>query len=1093
MTPGTVWPGLRVATFYELTDILNGLAVRFSERYGYKKVREIIQRAALLIASAFVLLQPCPLQGQDTPGVFRGRMIDSLGTPVPEVSVTARNVATGSEQNSRTGNDGRFEIAGAAPGVYEIEATLGGNSASLRQELRAGEEAATELVLGEEAAPQNPAQQGGDTASAASVQRIDSTQLSGLPLNGRSYNQLATLQAGVTETSSASASRRVGGGNLTVAGGRATSNNFLLDGTNIMDSGNQVPRSAAGVQLGSDAVYEVQVFSTYYGPEHGRGAGGVVNSISHSGTPEFHGTAFEYLRNSKLDARNFFDPEAEPPPFKRNQFGFTLTGPVRKDSTFFLMSFEGLRDRLSETQVDHYPDERARLGFPDADGNPTIAIHPAIPQYLTLYPLPNSTRLRNGIAENRATVFLPTNEVFFTTRVDHKISDRDSLFVRYTFDDASSFAAGSSSVYQTEANSRQQYVTLVGTHIFSLAALTALRVGYTRPTSHEDSVGAVETPPALYFIPGAPKFGNISVSGLSNFGPGNGHPAKNITNTFQIASDTLLQKGPHALKWGVQAHRYRWDSDSNHGIGGLWNFNSLESFLQGGPAGTSATAALPGSDKAHSYRQTLVGLYLQDTVTLRPNLQLSLGLRYEYTTLLYDRLRHTAYAPDPWHDSAAVLGPFLKDNPSGKDFAPRVGITWSPGNGGNTVIGVGFGLYSDPFLRYVLFGGRDASAPYYQRGTKTNFDSRSVFPNAAEAIQGEGFDVRAMDYSHPNQPMVLRYTASLQQQFPQDWRFQATYVGTRANHLYRGYDATLFPHPVRQSDGTLLFPPNLGSLNPAFSLGFGITSMDGQSFFNALQLSGGKRTGGGISVQGSYSFSHSVDDSSTPSGVSTQYGFERTLSRGLSDFDIRHRISFNYLYPLPIGGGRPWWNTGILSKAFGGWRIGGILSLRSGTPFTPTVSVRTPDYLFAATQPDLLAGQSNNPISGVSTGCLDPRSGLPAIEAGHPVGGPDLYFDPCSFAVPLPGTIGNTGRNTLIAPWVFNVDVSVQREFAVDSKRSLQFRAEIFNVPNRANFGQALSGVFSSTFPGRLNPTAGRINSTITTSRQIQFVLRFSF
>jgi len=181
-------------------------------------------------------------------------------------------------------------------------------------------------------APQTTGRANGNSSAAGAGQQIDESQLVGLPLNGRSYNQLATLQAGVTDTAGASASRGVGGGSLTIAGGRATSNNFLLDGTNIMDAQNRVPRSAAGVQLGSDAVFQVQVLSTYYGPEHGRGAGGVVNSITHSGTPEIHGTAFEYLRNSKLDARNFFDPGAEPPPFKRNQFGATLTGPVRQAS-----------------------------------------------------------------------------------------------------------------------------------------------------------------------------------------------------------------------------------------------------------------------------------------------------------------------------------------------------------------------------------------------------------------------------------------------------------------------------------------------------------------------------------------------------------------------------------------------------------------------------------------------------------------------------------------------------------------------------------------------------------------------------------------
>ena len=338
----------------------------------------------------------------------------------------------------------------------------------------------------------------------------------------------------------------------------------------------------------------------------------------------------------------------------------------------------------------------------------------------------------------------------------------------------------------------------------------------------------------------------------------------------------------------------------------------------------------------------------------------------------------------------------------------------------------------------------------------------------------------------------MRYTASLQQEISGDWRLRATYVGARGNHLFRGYEGVQFPFPIQQEDGSLFFPPNTPQVNPSFSE-FGYGGMDGQSFFNALQLSGGKRTGSGISVQASYGFSKSVDDASTPSQQSTQYGFDRTLARGLSNFDVRHRLSFNYLYPLPFGGGQRWWNSGIPAKAFGGWRIGGIVSLRSGTPFTATVSVRTPGYLFAATQPNLLPERSNNPVEGVSSGCANPRTDQPAVAAGHPLGGPELYFDPCSFSGPLPGTIGNAGRNTLIAPWVFNADVSVQREFTVDSKRRLQFRAEIFNVPNRANFGQALGGVFSGAYPGRPNPTAGRINETVTTSRQIQFALRLSF
>jgi len=1054
-----------------------------------------------IVLTALMACPLVPLQGEGNVVEVQGRIRDTKGMPVGEASVTARNIATGSLHLARSGVDGTFAITGLVPGIYDIG--LGDqegrkeNSASLRMEVRPGARKEIELVAQTVSVPRNagtqpnrPRSEGSSPATTA--QQISESQLVGLPLNGRSYTQLATLQAAVSDPSAASASRGVGGGSLTVSGGRPSSNNFLLDGTNIMDSENQVPRSAAGVQLGSDAVFQVQVFSGNFGAEYGRGSGGVLNSITRSGTAQFHGTFFEYLRNSKLDARNFFDPEADPPPFKRNQFGLSVTGPVRKDRTFFLVSFEALRDRLSQTQVDHFPDEQARQGFPDAAGNPSVPVNPAVRPYLALYPLPNATRLREGIGENRATVFLPTNEVFFTTRVDHKLSDRDSFFVRYTFDDATSYDNDASVLFRTQNNSRQQYATVLGTHIFSLAALTAFRAGYTRPVGYQTSVSSIEIPASLYFIPGAPKFGIIVVPGLSTFGPSAGLPDLKIGNTFQFADDTLMQKGPHAMKWGIEVHRYRWDSDNDQAMGGEWSFNSLESFLRGGPAGTSVVGTLAGSNKYHARRQTLLGMYFQDSYTVRSNLQLSLGLRYEYASLISDRDGRSTYLPDPWRDPEPLLGPFLQHNPSGKDFAPRIGIAWSPGKGRNTTFSWGFGMYYDPILKYV-FRGRDASGPYFRRASRTNIDATPYFPNAQAAIAGAPFDVRIFDYKHPNEPTVLRYNFSIQQQLSRGWRIQTVYAGARGNHLLRGYETTLFPFPIQQTDGTLFFPPDTGAVNPAFSSGAKVTSMDGQSFFNALQISFGKNVSRGVSFQGTYNYSKSVDDASNHSGDSNQFGFDRTLGRGLSDFDIRQRLSLNFFYSLPVETGRRWWHSNVLAETFGGWRLGGILSLRAGTPFTASIDVRTPRYLFSATQPDLAPGERNNPITGTTPGCRDQGTGQTIVEAGRKLGGPDMYFDPCSFSVPLPGTIGNLGRNTLITHTIFNMDVSLQREFALDAKRRLQFRAEFFNVPNHPTFGRPRTGVFTGAFPGRPNPTAGRINSTVTTSRQIQFALRFSF
>ncbi|MBI4465319.1 MAG: hypothetical protein HY647_11500, partial [Acidobacteria bacterium] len=202
--------------------------------------------------------------------------------------------------------------------------------------------------------------------------------------------------------------------------------------------------------------------------------------------------------------------------------------------------------------------------------------------------------------------------------------------------------------------------------------------------------------------------------------------------------------------------------------------------------------------------------------------------------------------------------------------------------------------------------------------------------------------------------------------------------------------------------------------------------------------------------------------------------------------DIRHRLALSYFYNLPLGNGRSWWKSGLLSKLLGGWRVGGIFSLRSGTPFNANITVRNPGYLFFATQPNLVPDRSNNPTSGVSAGCA-------AVGAGRELRAPELYFDPCAFRVPEPGTLGNLGRNTLIAPSIFTADLSIQREFLLDAKRRLQFRAEFFNFPNHTNFSKPSSGVFTGAFPGRFNATAGRISETNTTSRQVQFALRFSF
>lgn len=1044
-----------------------------------------------VFAAVLLILSFQPIAAaQETVTAIRGVVRSQTGMPVSGASITASNPTSGLHLSSQSDEKGDFEIAGLAPGLYDVEVSRPGfvTQKKLGVKVSGSQPLALEFVL-----ERGPGATGGTQAA-----HISEMQLVGLPLNGRSYSQLATLQAGVADTSAQDSSRGVGGGSLTVAGGRPTSNNFLLDGTNIMDTSNQVPRSAGGVQLGSEAVHQVQVFSASSGAEYGRGSGGTLNSITRSGTNELHGTFFEYFRNSKLDARNFFDPGADPPPFKRNQFGFILTGPIRKEKTFFMGTFEAMRDRLTITETTFLPDEKIRNGIlTDSAGNVvrTIPVSPAVRPYLALYPVPNQGSIGSGVGLHTASVFLPTDENYFSVRVDHKLSDYDSFFARYTFDDATGTRPQELYLFRTSTKSRQQYLTLVETHIFSLHTLNSFRFGYTRPVEYIDSISSVEIPRSLHFVPGAPHFGQIVIPGIATFGPTYTMPEGNKMISFQFANDVVAQRGAHALKFGVEIHRYRWDVFNSNSMGAVWSFNSLESFLQAGPEGTELTVALPGSNNKKAFRQTLAGFYIQDGYRASSRLHIELGLRYEPYSIIKEKDGRTSFLPDFVRGTALQSGPILGKNPSLLNLSPRLGFSWSPGIFDNLVVSGGVGIYYDPLLEHVIVPQKN-SAPFYRRVFLPNFDSSRIFPDAVTAAglvsSATPFGIAILNYPHTKTPMVLRYNLNLQQSLPGGLSLRASYVGARGNHLFRGYEANLFPASVQKPDGSLFLPPNAGPINPAFNA-IGLTATDAQSFYNALQISASLSPRAGISAQANYTFSKSVDDASVGNSGSNvnhtrQYPLMRTSDRGLSEFDIRHRLSVNYFYAIPVGRERRWWRSGTLAHLFGGWRLGGVFSFRTGTPFHPIVNIRTPGYLFAANRPNLRPGASNNPTEGITAGCS-------GAEPGQKLGGPDRYFDPCSFSAPPPGTLGTVGRNTIPGPSVLNMDLSLQKDVIFANEKRDQFRAEFFNVPNHPNFAPPPRGstiVFSGA-SGRPNPTAGRLLRTITTSRQIQFGLRFSF
>ncbi|MBI1955748.1 MAG: carboxypeptidase regulatory-like domain-containing protein, partial [Acidobacteria bacterium] len=450
---------------------------------------------------------------------MRGSVLSISGSPVAQAVLTVEDVSSSKAVKTETDARGEYELRGMAPGRYRLIVSAVGFLTQQRQgvALEAGETTREEFRVEPSPAgsPQKEDTTIGESQSAVATAVIDESELVGLPMNGRSYTQLVTLQAGVSDPAGGG---RQGGqsSSITVSGGRGEWNAFLMDGADINDTGNQVPRSAAGGQLGADALLQVQVFATNYGAQYGRAAGGVVNAISRSGNNEFHGTLFEFLRNSEMDAHDFFDPP-EKPPFKRNQFGAMVTGPLIREKTFFMASFEVLLNRLAQNVVSFVPDQEARQGRLLLPGREPILANPKALPYLALYPLPQVPLLdRNGnptgTAENRTSARLPTSDYFFVARVDQRLGDRDALFGRYSFDDADQMSVGSTAELPWRTKSRQQYLTLAETHIFSTALLNTFRASYTRPTSTFDSAHTREIPRSLFFVPSAPRYGQLHVA-----------------------------------------------------------------------------------------------------------------------------------------------------------------------------------------------------------------------------------------------------------------------------------------------------------------------------------------------------------------------------------------------------------------------------------------------------------------------------------------------------------------------------------------------------------------------------------------------------
>ncbi|MBI4474901.1 MAG: TonB-dependent receptor [Acidobacteria bacterium] len=1033
------------------------------------------------LALPILMLAAVFAYGQTVGASLQGTVTDPSSAVLPGAQVTLKNVGTGAINEMLTDERGRYLIPLLQPGEYEVQVSMVGFRTVSHRGIRltVGQNAVVDITLPVGGIEENVSVVAEvspiNLTNAALTGLVSDRQIRDLPLNGRSFQELALLQPGVT--AALAAGNDVVGGRtpkISINGARPEQNNFLLDGTDINNVYNKTPGSVAGVLLGVEAVLEFQVLTNSYSAEFGRSAGGVINAVTRSGENTFHGSAFEFLRNSALDAKNFFDPATKPiPPFKRNQFGATLGGPIVRDKTFFFGAYEGLIERLGITGVTSVPDENARQGI--LPGRPRVNVHPAIPAYMNLFlPLPNGRNLGGGAAEYLFSRSQPTDEHFVQGRIDHSFSNQDRLFGRYTLSQGTvdRTPANKPPVTFTREQSRNQYVTIEYQHAVSPVSLNEFRFGLNRSTSLADNVRTVDIPASMSWIPGEP-FGYFTIQGMVNEAVGDYRlPRNDRLNNISVIDNVLLTRGAHALKMGFQGQRIHFNQNTTSQRGGIVVFSNLENFLTGTPQ--NVDLAVPGLiDPVRGYRQWLFAFFAQDDIRLKQHLTFNAGLRYEFVTVpteVNGKISNLRNVTDP----TLTIGAPWHNNPSLKNFAPRLGLVWDPFGTGKTSVRSGFGLFFDQILpKYYFFSG-SLNPPFTTRtslasppfpNVVANFD-RNAYIRAQ--LQTVNFDLQT--------PYIIQYNLSIQRELPGSVDLTLGYAGSRGVHLFRLGDANLAPETI--VNGRKVYQPQLGRRNPNFA-GVWQRVTDAQSFYNAFQLSAIRRFTNGFRAQLAYTLSRAIDDAS---GINSQdfsnvvqYGmdwYDRKMDRGLSAFHSKHNLTFNWTYNLPFGSTL----TGVSGAFLKGWMLNNITSIRSGHPFTVRMGFNRSGNLNTTSfsmheRPNLKPGFSNNPI----------------------LGGPDRYWDINAFELPPVNERGNLGRNTLIGPDLVNLDFSLGKSFDLGEQRSLQFRAEVFNAPNHPNFATPSGVIAFTNAAGAVSPTWGRITSTVTTARQIQFGLKLTY
>lgn len=953
-----------------------------------------------------------------------GTVRDATGAIVSGAKVEINADATGLRREVKSNAAGAYEITFLPIGNYTVIISMDGFRAVKVDDvvLQVGQTRTLDISLEVGAVATQVEVEAAATPLDQSSSEIGTvvgeSQLKQLPLNGRNWASLMQLAPGATNGGDGSQN------SIRFFGRARDENNWTFDGSDA--TGVKDPRQEASLRLviSMDSIAEFRVSSSMYSAESGVGSGGQVNLVSKTGSNSFHGSAFEFLRNSYFDARRPFDGSSVPP-FRLNQFGANIGGPIKTNKTFFYANYEALRQRLAVTSANgQVPSASFR--------NSVLAASPALKPLIDAFPLGNAGSVNKDIDRYIAVFPQSWTEDSGLIRIDHRVNDKWSIFGRFNTDHGDLTENASALLESKLSRPRTTQAVVSLQRIFGASAVNELKYGFNRSALTRDTTGRIRE--------------GISVPGLTST-TATLHELE-TGNSFSLIDNFSWVKGRHSLKVGFERRRIQ--VNVGNSASNTLTYSSLDNFI----ANKADRININGDLATLGGRRVYWSGYAQDEFKLKPNFTINYGVRYEYYTVAkevngrglvldFERCGGYCAAGTPWYF------------PDRNNFAPRFSMAWAPNVFKNkTVFRTGYGIFYGPGQVDDVHAAIDSVAERFQLastdvpGGVLSYPIDSYLPLATS----QGLSPRALQRDRRDL-YVQNWTFSIQQQLPGQFVGQVAYVGNKGTHVF-GRDRLNLLDPITKTRPYA-----------------GFNDIDRKesnhiSEFHGLQASINRTLVKGWLWQVQYLYGKVIDDSAgSGEGKEIMISSCRACDRGPADFDIRQYATVNSVYDLPFGRGKLW----------GGWSLSGLYSIRTGRPVL------------------VLVTRSAGAVPDGNTGSKRLRpDAVPGVNMYPANQTPGFYLNPAAFAVPASGTWGNLGRNAARGPGLWQLDTAISKNARITESIGLQFRAEAFNLFNRAQYGDPANNISNGSF-GQILTTANDGATGQGTSRQLQFMLRLMF